>query len=322
MHSILLTTSVLTAFLGGAVALFAPCCVSVMLPAFFATSLERRRDLVPTAGLFALGVGLVILPIALGASGLSRLVSGEHLPVFLAVGLVMVAMGLATLAGWRLPLPMAGGRPVRGTGPVRTLALGAFSGVASACCAPVLAGVVALSGAAGSFLTALVLGVAYVFGMVAPLFAIVLVWDRRDWGQSFLLKGRALRLRAAGRTWALGLTSAVAGALLVAMGVLVSVIAFTGPSMSTGGWQVALSTDLQHGAHEVVAFSSHLPGWLSALGVFVALAYVLRRAFSRRRARALGSHGDSPEPPDVLPEANEPAPATSALISPSQGGTQ
>ncbi len=38
MEQLLLSTTVVAAFLGGVVALLAPCCVSVMLPAYFASS--------------------------------------------------------------------------------------------------------------------------------------------------------------------------------------------------------------------------------------------------------------------------------------------
>jgi hypothetical protein len=50
-------------------------------------------------------VGTVILPIALGAAGVSRLISGHHTPVFIAGAALMVAMGMATLLGWKLPSP-------------------------------------------------------------------------------------------------------------------------------------------------------------------------------------------------------------------------
>src|SRR3989441_815036 len=93
-----------------------------------------------------------------------------------------------------LMLPMPAMRARGGSGPLAVLSLGAFSGVASSCCAPVLAGVAALSGASGSFSSALVLGVAYVFGMVFPLFVIALLWDRFNWGESRLLKGKRFPL--------------------------------------------------------------------------------------------------------------------------------
>lgn len=329
MHSILVGTSVLAAFLGGMVALFAPCCISVMLPAFLASSVERRRDLVPVAGLFALGVAGVIVPIALGASGISRLIAGQHTVVFLAGGLLMIVMGAATAAGWRLPLPMLGMRPHQSRGPLSVVALGAFSGAASACCAPVLAGVVALSGAASSFVVALVLGGAYVFGMVAPLFAIALLWDRYDWGQSVLFKSRSVTIRSLGRTGTVAVTSLIGGGLLVAMGVLVSVIAFTGPSMPHRGWQVRLSTDLQHSAHDLVGWFGHLPGWVTAAMVLAAAAAVIRRALTKRPASSPNrdpDHGsgafsadrnrtplgsDRPGPGGSAPSVDDPFAATS-----------
>src|SRR5260370_5855048 len=60
--------------------------------------------------------------------------------------------------------------------------LGLFSGIASACCAPVLAGVVVLTGSAASFGAALAVSLTYVAGMVAPLAVLTLVWERRGGG--------------------------------------------------------------------------------------------------------------------------------------------
>jgi cytochrome c biogenesis protein CcdA len=41
MHQVLFGTVLLVSFLGGVVALLAPCCVSVMLPAYFAAGFGR-----------------------------------------------------------------------------------------------------------------------------------------------------------------------------------------------------------------------------------------------------------------------------------------
>ena len=70
--------SVLAATVAGAVALFAPCCISVMLPAYFASSFHNRRLLVAMTFLFAAGVATVVLPIALGAAVVQRLLVGRH----------------------------------------------------------------------------------------------------------------------------------------------------------------------------------------------------------------------------------------------------
>ena len=275
MHSILVGTSVIAAFLAGVVALFAPCCVSVMLPAYLATGAHRRRGLVAMTFVFAAGVGAVILPIAFGAAVLSRAINGEHTVVYSTMAVAMIAMGLAMAGGARLRLPAPGGRARARSGPGATFVLGAFSGVATACCAPVLAGVVALSGAAASFVAALVVGVAYVFGMVAPLFVVALVWDGRDLGASRLLAGRSIGWRLGGHRWAVPLSSFAGGLLLIAMGVVVGILAVTGPDMATHGWQASLSGDAQHWAHLVTAWLGRLPGWVTAAVVFVALAALI-----------------------------------------------
>ncbi len=278
MSEVLTGTAIIAAVLGGAVALFAPCCISVMLPAYFATSFQRRRALVAMTFVFGAGVAAVILPIAFGASAVSRLIIDQHTPVFLVGGVLMILFGLAMAAGWKPALPMVGmrARPDAGAGSV--FALGAFSGVASACCAPVLAGVVALSGATASFAAALAVGVAYVFGMVAPLFALALAWERYDWADSALLRGRSWSVRLFGRRRTVHSTSLVAGALLVAMGALVVGLAFTGTAMSPGGWQARFSARLQHYADVALSWLDAIPGWvwLAALGVVIAL--LARRA--------------------------------------------
>src|SRR5712692_2452858 len=179
------------------IALFAPCCISVMLPAYFASSFQNRRVLVAMTFIFAAGVATIILPIALGAAAFRRLFTAQHTTIYLAGGLLMLGLAVYTLLGGQLHLPMPGGRPSRRTGPIAVYALGAFSGVASSCCAPVLAGVIALSGIASSFFLALGLGAAYVFGMVAPLFVIAVLWDRRDWRRSRLFRPRSF-------TWSVG----------------------------------------------------------------------------------------------------------------------
>ncbi len=47
MGEVLFGTTLLAAFLGGVVALLAPCCVSVMLPAYLATGFRHRGGVVP-----------------------------------------------------------------------------------------------------------------------------------------------------------------------------------------------------------------------------------------------------------------------------------
>lgn len=229
----------------------------------------------------------MILPIAFGASWLSRVIIGRHTVVFLAGGALMLVLGGAMITGWKLPLPMPGMQARRGRGPGTVFALGAFSGTASACCAPVLAGVVALSGAAGSFSVALAVGVAYVFGMVIPLLGIALLWDRYDWGSSRLLRGRTITLRAFGRVRLVHSTSLVSGLVLIAMGILVVALAFTGTAMPRGGWQAELTARLQHYAKVVLSWVDAVPGWATTAAVFSALGLLIWKAMGQATADAV-----------------------------------
>lgn len=272
MGGFLTGTTLFASFLGGMVALFAPCCISVMLPAYFATSFGRRLRLVLMTFVFAAGVATIILPVALGAAGLGSVVQAHHTLIFGAGGLMMLGLGAFTLAGGKLALPMPGMRPVSGRGPTAVYSLGLFSGVASSCCTPVLAGVIALSGLSGSYMVALSIGVAYVFGMVFPMFMLALVWDRFNWGESRLLRGRTLRLRAGGRHASVHSTALLSGGLLVGMGLFTLVVAAQGKSMQgSGGWQGSLSAQLQHYAHVATVWAGDVPGWVSAAAVAAAL---------------------------------------------------
>ncbi|MDP9485822.1 MAG: cytochrome c biogenesis protein CcdA [Actinomycetota bacterium] len=210
--SIFFGGSVLAAAIAGVVALFAPCCISVMLPAYFASSFKNRKVLVAMTFLFAAGIATVILPLAMGASALRQLFTTQHTVIYVLGGLFMLGLGAYTLLGGELHLPMPGRRAGGGKGgPLSVYSLGLFSGVASSCCAPVLAGVIALSSVASSFGLALALGAAYVFGMVAPLFLISLLWERYDWRSSRLFRPRTFAYRIgpfrrtiAARAWRAG----------------------------------------------------------------------------------------------------------------------
>jgi cytochrome c-type biogenesis protein len=288
MNQVLFGTALLTSFLGGVVALLAPCCVSVMLPAFFATGFGRRTGIVAATAAFAAGVATLIVPIGLGASALSAALPAHHTLIFTVGGVLMLAGGVAVLAGWKPMLPMPSLRSPSGHGYAAAYGLGLFSGIASACCAPVLAGLVVLTGATASFGPALAVGFIYVAGMVTPLAVLALVWEGRDWGSSRLLQGRKVRLGIGRFSRRMPLGTAASGLVLAATGVLTLITAVTGPSMTSTGWRETMTAWLQHADSVTARALSWLPGWAVLLAVAV-LAVVL--AWAARRARL--RHGES-----------------------------
>lgn len=279
MSDLLFGTTLLTAFFGGMVALLAPCCVSVMLPAYLATGFRSKGRIVAATVVFTAGVATVIVPIGLGAAAIASALSRHHTLVFSIGGTAMLLAGVAMFAGLKLRLPMPTGRP-GGRGYGGAYALGAFSGVASACCAPVLAGVVLLSGAVASYSAATVVSLTYVAGMVAPLVILALAWERGFARRAGTMTGRhvTLRLGRLRRRYTLG--DFLAAILLTGMGALTIALATTGPAMPTDGWQVRFAADVQHYADVVTDALAWLPGWVFAVVLGAVLAGVI--AYVRR----------------------------------------
>jgi len=230
MNALVYSSSLAAAFLGGVLALFAPCCVVSLLPTFVGAALQRGRLRLPIiAALFAAGVAAVLLPIVLGVGALGQALAAHHRAVFFIVGLFLVFLGMSVLAGhpWTLPMPMLRLR-IGGSGPGAIFLLGVASGVTSSCCAPVLAGVVAMSALAASVTGALGLGLAYVFGMVFPLLLAALFWDRLRLadGRMRWAEPPQLRLGRYAAPW----SDVVGGGMFVAIGAVALALAITGQS--------------------------------------------------------------------------------------------
>lgn len=318
MSQLLVSGTVVAAFLGGVVALLAPCCISVMLPAYFATSFHRRSQLAAMTLVFAAGIGTIILPLGLGASAISRLLVGQHRLLFTVGGLVMIAAGVVMVAGWKFMLPMPGRRGGGGRGIGSVYSLGLFSGAATACCAPVLAGVAALAGAAASFPVAVTVGFAYVAGMVAPLAVLALLWDTREWGHARIFGNWGVTVRVGSWRRRIAGPGLLSGGLLAVMGVLTIVFARRGPAMTLTGWQLQVSAWLGHASAVVRAHLTWLPGWAGLLLLTAAIAAFIRTA--RRRGTdpadtAAGAQPDSEDIDQLVAPSCCPAPDTSAPVS-------
>lgn len=316
MHSsIFFGGSVVAAVIAGGVSLFAPCCISVMLPAYFSTAFQNRRLLIAMTFLFAAGVATVILPIALGAAAVQRFITGQHELIYVTAGVALLGLAAFTLAGGRLHLPIPGRRAGTRSGPWSVYSLGVFSGVTTSCCAPVLAGVLALSGVASSFGLALGLGLAYVFGMVAPLFCISLLWERLGDHATGLLRPRAPRVRLGPWRRQLTATALASGLLLALIGAGTLVVGLTANAMpSSSGWETSLSAHLQHYGSVLTHALSFIPGPVTIAVLVIAVALLARRAFrqtsaaprSRRGHPALASAASDRSTSDGAPREESP----------------
>lgn len=315
--------SLIAAVIAGAIALFAPCCISFMLPAYFASAFQNRRMLVAMTFLFAAGVATIILPIALGASLLRQVFAVGHPIIYVVGGILLLGLAAYTLLGGQIHLPAPGARTGSNrTGPLSVYTLGVFSGITSSCCAPVLAGVIALASAAPSFAIALGLGLAYVFGMVGPLFGISLLWERYDWHSNRLLRPRAFTYQIGALRRTLSGTQVASGLLLAVLGPVMIWVGLTYTSMARlTGWQLAMDLWLQNIGSKLTSSLSWLPNWLGIILVVLALALLARRAL-----RQMEPQEEPVTPPDMTSDSPPPHDTAHAATdesmspSPTHGG--
>jgi len=169
--SIFWAVSIVVGFISGIIALFAPCCLTVLLPTYLAQIVQTRVRVMLSTLVFSLGIAAVMLPVALGFRQLINFFNIYHSYFYGIGGLVMVLLGILLI--WQFKLPMwVKPTQLHGRATFSSLfLLGATSGLATACCAPVLAGAVALTVLSPNTLLALLVGFAYVAGMVLPLLA-------------------------------------------------------------------------------------------------------------------------------------------------------
>ncbi len=279
---------VLAAFLAGGVALFAPCCIVFLAPSYLAAAAKNRRwRLLPLTFVFAGGLALVLVPITMGVSLIAGAISMYHVVLYWAGGLLMIGLGLLALSGAMWSMPSFLKAPDTARGDTATFfSLGVFSGIASSCCAPVLAGVMTLSALSGTPVGGLLLGLAYVFGMVIPLFVMALLWDKRP-ERMRSLRAKPVRLRLGGFTLATNTVNLAVAVGFVVMGVLV--IGQAGATEMTGADAplVGFGAWLSDAFAWLIAITAPVPEALLGLAL-LALVSVFVVATLRDRPRPNG----------------------------------
>ncbi len=274
--NLLLGGGALAAFLAGAIALFSPCCIVFLLPAYLASAVQGRRwALFPLTLAFGAGLALVILPLTLGFALIASFVSRFHTALYLTGGVMMLALAFLAFTGrtWSMPARLRAPSLER-TNASGVFALGVFSGIASSCCAPVLAGIVTLSALSGSVLGSVVLGSAYVFGMVFPLFVIALAWDRFHLGERRFLVGRDVTIGHGSRAVHTSTTNLVVAAVFSLMGILVIALALTGNPMWSTSAQAAIGRWMTNASEGVLRSLRPIPEPILGVGLLLLAGWI------------------------------------------------
>lgn len=246
--------SLAAAFAAGMVAFFAPCCAGVMMPAYLAAiGGGRRMRVARLTAVYVAGVSLVVLPITLGAAVLASYVSKWHPQMFTLGGLMMIGVAVALWRGTMLPINVP--QPKMTGSTLSVFGLGVFSGGATACCAPVLAGAIALSATSGTVAGGLLLGGAYVAGMMAPLIPLALLYGEAK----KRVKDPKVTLRLGAHVKRIGVMKLLGSAIFAGFGFLFIALALTGNSDTAPGFQKEMGSWMR----SVAAYVDGIPNVVS-----------------------------------------------------------
>lgn len=188
--NLLFGVSLIASFLGGMAALFAPCCITFLFPSYLGTIFKEKSRIVLLTLVFALGLGSILIPVALGMKIIVSLFDQFHTTTYIIGAFLMFVLGLTTLFEVKLPIPLPHFTAPKNTTVLGTFLLGVFSGITSSCCAPVLFAAITLSSLSPTILSSLIVSFVYVLGIVFPLFFLSLFYEKITNQYLFKMKRR------------------------------------------------------------------------------------------------------------------------------------
>jgi len=264
------------ALLGGLLALVSPCS-ALLLPAFFAYSIDSASRLLARTGVFYAGLATTLVPLGAAGSYAGRLFYGHRDALVLGGGWLIIVLGVAQIVGLGFAsrrITALSGR-IRPSTVVSVYALGAVYGLAGFCAGPILGSVLTMAAVSGSPVYGGLLLAVYALGMAVPLFLLALLWERFDLGRRAWLRGRAFRL---GR-FELHTTTLLSGLFFIGLGVLFLV--YDGTTALPGPLGVDESFALEQWAQRLGRRVKDGPALLTAAAVALLILGV--RAWRGRR---------------------------------------
>lgn len=228
MENMLFQTSLVAAFVAGMVALFAPCCITFLLPAYLGSVFKEKEKILFMTLVFGAGIFVTLMPAVLGVALISQLLFRYHDTIYILGGLVIILVAVITFLGIKLPMPsLPQGKIAGRTDVLSIFTLGIFSGITSACCAPVLIGVMTLTFLSPSFFGALLVGGMYVLGMVTPLLIMSLFLSDKMPKMIFLRRPIAT-FSLLGQTYVVSLSNLIASTVFFVTGMMALWLTLTG----------------------------------------------------------------------------------------------
>ena len=279
----LVGTSLIAAFIAGVAALFAPCCITVLLPSYLGNIFREKYKIFFMSFVFFLGVPAVFLPIGLGASFLAQLFSKYHSLIFTAGGIFLIMLGMTMLFGKKFSVPIfiRGGMERRVSS---VYVLGIFSAIATTCCAPVLAGVLTLSVASGTIIWGVLYTLAYVVGMTLPLFIIAAFLDKANLTGRFASANKTVAMKIGGFSWQITVSELISGLIFLLMGSYITYLAFSNRLFTHSSYQLEINLWNAKFLVAINGFVTLIPEYIWALlfvGIVAGISYVFINQYKR-----------------------------------------
>ncbi|HCE30961.1 hypothetical protein A2778_05585 [Candidatus Daviesbacteria bacterium RIFCSPHIGHO2_01_FULL_40_24] len=285
---LLVSASFIASFVAGIAALFAPCCITVLLPSYFASIFKQKATVFLMTFVYFLGILTIFLPIGLGVSLLTQIFSQYHDVIFLVGGVFLLFLGMTLLLGQQFSLPFSVHPELKRQDFISVYVLGIFSAIATTCCAPVLAGVLTLSMLPGSVFLGGVYTLAYVLGMVLPLFLIALFLDKVDFTKKFFAFRKSISYTVLGQKISLTFANLFSGLMFLILGVVIIYLARTSQLTSHNSYQVALNIYMTKFIKSISQFTQIIPeiGWaVIFVGIALSIVYLAVKQFISLKKR-------------------------------------
>ena len=282
---VLVGTSLIAAFVAGVAALFAPCCITVLLPSYLGNIFKEKYKIFFMTFIFFLGVLTVFLPIGLGASYLAQLFSQYHNAIFTVGGIFLVVLGVTMLLGKKFTTPTSVRDGMKGH-VSSVYVLGIFSAIATTCCAPVLAGVLALSVASGTIVWGALYTLAYVVGMTLPLFIIAIFLDKANLTERFTNAKKTVAMRIGGFSWKITVSEMISGLIFLLMGTYITYLAFSNKLFTHSSYQLEMNLWNARFLGAINGWTTLIPEYVWALlfiGIVVSISYVFIKQYKKTK---------------------------------------
>lgn len=269
--------SFVTAFIAGIAALLAPCCIGVLLPAYLGSVFKSKSKIFLMTFVYFLGILTIFLPLGLGIAALGSFFTDNHSLFFAIGGVFMLSIGILMLLGKSVMLPIHVHPKLEKYDFGSIYVLGLFSGIATTCCAPVLAGVLALSALPGSIWLGGLYALTFVVGMVLPLFILAIMIDRTKVFDKFRSLKRKVNYSLFGRKITANLSHIIAGGIFAVFGSFILIYERANPDIFGKGFQLEINLLAARVTRFIDRTFGAVPEWLWA-GLFILLFLAIARS--------------------------------------------